>query len=339
MQISQIKTVFSRFGMVAAMTAGLSLGLSAAPAAAGPQEEFPAHAIRLVVPFPAGGSTDIVARIAATKMSEILKQPVMVENLPGKSGNVAASAVAKAAPDGYTVLMGTVATHAINPALFPKLPYDPVKDFEPVSLLVNVPNVIVVDPSLNVKTLQELIALLKANPGTYKYATAGGVGTALHLSGALVESQTGAKMTHADYLGASYALVDLVNGKIKIMFDNLPSSLPQIRKGNVVPLAVTTAKRSPVLPDVPTVAESGLPGYETYTWNAIFAPAGTPQPIVDKLASACAQAMQDPQVKAHLASLSATAVGSTPSELSAHVKAEMAKWAPIVKASGASIDN
>ncbi len=337
MQISQIKTAFSRIGLAAVLAAGLGLG--GGPAAAGPQEDYPARPIRLVVPFPAGGSTDIVARIAATKMSEILKQPVAVENMPGKSGSVAASVVAKAAPDGYTMLLGTVATHAINPALFPRLAYDPVKDFEPVSLLVNVPNVIVVDPSLNVKTFQELIALLKANPGTYKYATAGGVGTALHLSGALVESQSGAKMTHADYIGASFALVDLMSGKVKIMFDNLPSSIGHIRKGTVVPLAVTTKERSPALPGVPTVAESGLPGYETYTWNAIFAPAGTPQPIIDKLALAAAQAMQDPQVKAQLAELSATAVGSTPAQLAAHVKAEMAKWAPIVKASGATIDN
>lgn len=301
------------------------------------QEDFPNRPIRMVVPFAAGGSTDIVARIVAAKMGEILKQPVVVENRGGAGGNAGAAAVAKAAPDGYTVLMGTVATHAINPALYTKMPYDPVKDFAPVSLLVNVPNVIIVHPSLNVKTTAELIALLKANPDKYEYASSG-VGTPLHLSGALFESMAGVKMVHVPYKGAGPAKVDLLSGQVKIMFDNLPSSIGAIRKGDVVGIAVTTKDRSPAAPELPTVSESGLPGYETYSWNAIFAPAGTPTAIIDKLAKACMEAVADPAVKAKLADLSAVTVGSTPAELDAHVKAELAKWTPVVKASGASIN-
>lgn len=301
------------------------------------QDDFPNRPIRLIVPFAAGGSTDIVARIIAAKMSEILKQQVIVDNRGGAGGNLGAAAVAKAAPDGYTVLMGTVATHAINPALYTKMPYDPVKDFAPVSLLVNVPNVVVVHPSLNVKTTAELIALLKANPDKYEYASSG-VGTPLHLSGALFESMAGVKMVHIPYKGAGPAMLDLVGGQVKIMFDNLPSAIGHIRKGSIVGLAITTKERSPAAPDLPTVSESGLPGYETYSWNAIFAPAGTPMPIIDKLAKAGAEAVADPGVKAKLADLSAVSVGAGPAELAAHVKAELAKWGPVVKASGASIN-
>ena len=314
----------------------IALSLALMTGAANAQEDFPNRPIRLVVPFAAGGSTDIVARIVAAKMSDILKQPVIVENRAGAGGNAGAAAVAKAPPDGYTVLMGTVATHAINPALYTKMPYDPVKDFAPVSLLVNVPNVVVVHPSLNVKTVGELIALLKANPGKYEYASSG-IGTPLHLSGALFESMADVKMVHVPYKGAGPALVDVMGGQVKIMFDNLPSSIGHIRKGTLVGLGVTTKDRSPAAPDMPTVSESGLPGYETYSWNAIFAPAGTPMPIVDKLAKACIEAMEDPQVKAKLADLSAVPVGSSPAQLSDHVKSELAKWGPVVKASGASI--
>lgn len=301
-------------------------------------DNFPNRPIRLVVPFAAGGSTDIVARIIAAKMSEILKQQVIVDNRSGAGGNAGAATVARAEPDGYTVLMGTVATHAINPALYAKMPYDPVKDFAPVSLLVNVPNVIVVHPSLGVKSVKELIDLLKSKPGEFDYASSG-IGTPLHLSGALFESMSGTKMMHVPYKGSGPALLDVVAGQVKIMFDNLPSAIGHIRKGGVNGLAITTLERSPAAPDMPTVSESGLPGYETYSWNAIFAPPGTPMPIVDKIARAAIEAVNDPAVKAKLADLSAVTVGSTPAELDAHVKAELAKWGPVVKASGASIND
>lgn len=319
------------------LTALLALALALICGPLHAQEDYPNRPIRLIVPFAAGGSTDIVARIIAAKMSEILKQQVIVDNRGGAGGNLGAAAVAKATPDGYTVLMGTVATHAINPALYTKMPYDPVKDFAPVSLLVNVPNVVIVHPSLNVKTTEELIALLKANPGKYEYASSG-IGTPLHLSGALFESMAGVKMVHVPYKGAGPAMLDVVSGQVKIMFDNLPSAIGHIRKGSVVGLAVTTKERSPAAPDLPTVSESGLPGYETYSWNAIFAPAGTPMAIIDKLAKAGAAAVADPDVKAKLADISAVSVGSTPDALAAHVKAELAKWGPVVKASGASIN-
>lgn len=324
------------FKFLTRLVSAAAIGITAMTATASAQT-YPDRPVRLVVPFAAGGSTDIVARIIAAKMSEILKQQVIVENRAGAGGNAGAAAVARSAPDGYTVLMGTVATHAINPALYVKMPYDPVKDFAPVSLLVNVPNVIVVNPSLNVKTVKELIDLLKANPDKYDYASSG-IGTPLHLSGALFESMSGTKMVHVPYKGAGPALLDVVGGQVKIMFDNLPSSIGQIRKGGVIGLAVTTKERSPAAPEIPTVAESGLPGYETYSWNAIFAPAGTPQAYIDILAKAGAEAVADPAVKARLADLSAVAVGSTPAQLADHVKAELDKWGPVVKASGASVN-
>lgn len=317
--------------------ASIALALALMTGLAQAQADFPNRPVKLVVPFAAGGSTDIVARIIAAKMSEILKQQVIVENRAGAGGNTGAAVVARAAPDGYTVLMGTVATHAINPALYTKMPYDPVKDFAPVSLLVNVPNVVVVHPSLNVKSVSELIALLKANPGKYEYASSG-IGTPLHLSGALFESMADVKMVHVPYKGAGPAMVDLVGGQVKIMFDNLPSAIGHIRKGTIIGLAITTKDRSPAAPDMPTVSESGLPGYETYSWNAIFAPAGTPTAVIDKLAKAGIEAVSSPDVKARLADLSAVSVGSTPAQLSDHVKAELAKWGPVVKASGASVD-
>ena len=233
--------------------------------------------------------------------------------------------------------MGTVATHSINSALYHKMPYDPVKDFAPISLLVVVPNVLVVNPDFPAKNVQELIALLKEKPGEYSYASSGN-GTPLHLSGELFKSMAGVDMVHVPYKGAGPALVDVMGGHVPIMFDNLPSSAEHIRAGKLRGLAVTTAERSPSMPELPTIAESGLPGYETYTWNALFAPAGTPPDVITTLNEAAVAAVQDPGVKAKLATMGASVVGSTPEELGQHVAAEMAKWAPVVKASGAQID-
>ncbi|MDF2995778.1 MAG: tripartite tricarboxylate transporter substrate binding protein [Xanthobacteraceae bacterium] len=310
------------------------LGVAApCPSAA---DTFPARPITLVIPFAAGGSTDLVGRLLAQHMSPDLGQPVVVENRPGAGGNVGASAVAKATPDGHTILMGTVATHALNPALYKKMPYDPVTSFAPVSLLAIVPNVLVVNPAFPAKTVKELIDLVKANPGQYTFASSGN-GTPLHLSGALFNSMAGIDMQHIPYQGAGPALIDVLSNQVPVMFDNLPSSAGHIKTGKLRALGVTTAKRAPSFPDVPAIAET-LPGYETYTWNALFAPAGTPPQVVARLNAVANKALADPQVQARLAEFSAIVVGSTPEELATHVKAELAKWAPIVKASGAQLD-
>lgn len=318
----------------AAAIAALSVALApAGPAAA---QDFPTRPVTLVIPFAAGGSTDLVGRLIAERMAAELGQPVVVENKGGAGGNLGAAQVAKANPDGYTILMGTVATHALNPALYKKMPYDPVTSFAPVSLLVVVPNVLVVNPDFPAKTTEELIALLKKDPGKYSYASSGN-GTPLHLSGELFKSMADVDMQHIPYQGAGPALVDVLSGQVPIMFDNLPSSTSHIKSGKLRALGVTTAKRAPSFPDVPAIAEA-VPGYETYTWNAVFAPAGTPPEVVAKLNAAANKALADPKVQARLADFSAVSVGSTPEELGEHVKKEIAKWAPIVKASGAQLD-
>ncbi|MDQ0302426.1 Bug family tripartite tricarboxylate transporter substrate binding protein [Ancylobacter polymorphus] len=318
----------------AAAIAALSVAL--APAGPVAAQDFPTRPVTLVIPFAAGGSTDLVGRLIAERMAAELGQPVVVENKGGAGGNLGAAQVAKANPDGYTILMGTVATHALNPALYKKMPYDPVTSFAPVSLLVVVPNVLVVNPDFPAKTTEELIALLKKDPGKYSYASSGN-GTPLHLSGELFKSMADVDMQHIPYQGAGPALVDVLSGQVPIMFDNLPSSTSHIKSGKLRALGVTTAKRAPSFPDLPAIAEA-VPGYETYTWNAVFAPAGTPPDVVAKLNAAANKALADPKVQARLADFSAVSVGSTPEELGEHVKKEIAKWAPIVKASGAQLD-
>ncbi|AHK42362.1 MULTISPECIES: tripartite tricarboxylate transporter substrate binding protein [Ensifer] len=300
-------------------------------------QDFPDRAITLVVPFAAGGSTDVVARIVAQKMSEDLGQQVIVQNVAGAGGNLGADNVARADPDGYTILMGTVATHALNPLILKTKPYDPEKDFAPISLLVVVPNVLVVNPELPAKTVEELLALLKAKPDEYAYASSGN-GTPLHLSGELFKKMAGVNMQHIPYKGAGPALNDVIGNQVPIMFDNLPSSSSHIKAGTLRALAVTTAERAPSFPDVPTVAEAGIPGYETYTWNALFAPANTPEPVVARLNEAANKALADPAVVERMKEFSATIVGSTPQELAAHVKAELAKWTPVVRDANIQMD-
>jgi len=267
-------------------------------------------------------------------LSEDLGQQVIVQNVAGAGGNLGAGNVARAEPDGYTILMGTVATHALNPLILKSTPYDPEKDFAPISLLVVVPNVLVVNPELPAKTVQELIALLKAEPDKYSYASSGN-GTPLHLSGELFKSMAGVSMQHIPYKGAGPALNDVIGNQVPIMFDNLPSSSSHIKAGTLRALAVTTAERASSFPDVPTIAESGIPGYETYTWNALFAPAKTPNEAVIRLNASAKKALADPAVAERMKEFSATIVGSTPEELATHVKAELAKWGPVVK--GANI--
>ncbi|CAN7353096.1 Bug family tripartite tricarboxylate transporter substrate binding protein [Pararhizobium sp. LjRoot238] len=299
-------------------------------------QAFPDRPVTLVVPFAAGGSTDVVARIIGQKMSDDLGQQVIVENVAGAGGNLGADRVARAEPDGYTILMGTVATHALNPLILKTKPYDPEKDFAPVSLLVLVPNVLVVNPQLPAKNVAELLALLKAAPDQYSYASSGN-GTPLHLSGELFKNMAGVGMQHVPYKGSGPALNDVIGNQVPIMFDNLPSSSGHIKSGTLKALAVTTKERAPSFPDVPTIAET-IPGYETYTWNALFAPAGTPKEAIDRLNASAKKALADPAVAEKMNGFSATIVASTPDELAAHVKAELAKWGPVVKNANVQMD-
>ena len=323
------KTFAGRATILAALA--LSAGFSAAT---GALADFPERAITLVIPFAAGGSTDVVGRIVAERMGQELGQNVIVQNVGGAGGNLGAQQVAKSEADGYTILMGTVATHALNPLILKQKPYDPVTDFDPISLLVVVPNVLAVHPDLPVNNVQELVDLSKKEP--LNFASSGN-GTPLHLSGALFNSIAGIDILHIPYKGSGPALTDVLGNQVPIIFDNLPSSSGHIRTGKLRALGVTTAARAASFPDIPAIGET-LPGYETYTWNALFAPAGTPADALDKLASAAKVAMQDPKVVEQMAGFSATIIASTPQELAEHVKAEMAKWEPVVKEANVSLD-
>ena len=299
-------------------------------------QPYPNHVIRLVVPFPAGGTTDIIARDVAKRLTDTLGQSVVVDNRPGAGGNSGADIVAKSAPDGYTLLMGTVGTHAINPSLY-KMPYDNVKDFVPIVLVAGVPNVLEVNPSLPVNSVADLIKLAKSKPGVINFASSGS-GTSIHLSGELFKTMAGVDMTHVPYKGSAPALVDLVGGQVQVMFDNLPSSLQLIKAGKLRAIAVTSLKRSPALPDVPTIAESGLPGFEASSWFGMLAPAGTPAPIVAKINAEVNQWLQSPEGRGQLLAQGAEVAGGTPEQFAAHIRAETDKWAKVVKASGAKVD-
>ena len=312
-------------------TGSLALALPAAG-----QTDFPNKSINLVVPFAAGGSTDLVGRVVAQAMSEQLGQQVLVVNQAGAGGVLGATAVADAPADGYTILMGTIATHALSASLYETPPFDPSADFAPISLLVTVPNVLLVNPQFPASTVEELIAKLKAEPETHAYASSGN-GTPLHLSGELFKSMTGTEMVHVPYQGSGPALVDALSGALPIIFDNLPSATEHMKAGTLRPLAVTTLERAASFPDVPTMDEAGVKGYETNTWNALFAPAGTPPEVIAKLNEAAVAAVNDPAVTERLAEVGATVVGSTAEELATHVSSEVARWKPVIEAAGVSI--
>jgi len=319
-----------------ALVACSAFALLGAPSALA-QAPFPTKPVRLVVPFPAGGTTDILARAAAQKLSETLGQQVIVDNRPGAGGNIGAELVAKAPADGYTLLMGTVGTHAINPSLYAKMPYDHVKDFAPVILVAGVPNVLVVNPDLPFKTVADVVAYAKANPGKLNFASSGS-GTSIHLSGELFKVIAGVQMTHVPYKGSAPALTDLIGGQVQLMFDNLPSALPQIKGGKLRAVAVTSTTRAAALPDVPTVAESGLPGFESSSWFGILAPAGTPKDIIAKINTDVQKWLSTPEAKEKLLGQGAIAAGGSPDEFAKHIQAETAKWAKVVKESGAKVD-
>lgn len=320
------------------VTARLALAAAALVAAGlAAAQGYPTKSIKMIVPFPPAGSTDLSARAVAGKLGERLGQPVVIENKGGAGGNIGAEAAAKSPPDGYTLFVGTVGTNGINRALYSKLGYDHLRDFAPVILLSSTPNVLVVNPNLPVKSVKELIDLAKAKPGELTFASSG-AGTSIHLSGELFSSMAGLKMQHVPYKGSGPMLIDLISGQVNLAFDNLSASIQHIRAGKLRALAVTTAERSATLPDLPTVAEAGVPGYDSASWNAIFAPAGTPREIVERLAKELNAILQSPETKAFFASQGATSGGGTPEQLQAFVNAETEKWARAVKASGARVD-
>ena len=313
-------------------------------AAAGPvaAQAWPAKPVRIVVPFAPGGTTDILARALAPELAKAFGQQFLVDNKPGAGGNLGAAEVARAPADGYTLLMGTVGTHGINQALYPKLPYDPIKDFAPVTLVAAVPNVLVMNPAkaqeYKIQSVPDLIRYAKANPGKLNMASSGN-GTSIHLSGELFKSMTGTYMVHFPYRGSGPALMDLIGGNMDLMFDNLPSAMQHIKAGKLKALAVTTAKRSEALPDVPTIAEAGpVPGYEASSWFGLLAPAGTPADIINRLQQQTAKALASPALKERLLSQGAIPSGMTPAEFARLIDAEHKKWAQVVKISGAKVD-
>ncbi len=294
------------------------------------QNAYPTKPIRIIVAYTPAGATDILARAVGQKMTEAWGQPVIVENRPGANGNIGTEVAARATPDGYTLLMVTAGTHGVNPGLYRKLPWDAVKDFAPVSLVAVVPNIMVVNNSVPVKNVKELIAYLKASPGKYSYGSPG-LGSTAHMSMELFKSMTGVDIVHIPYKGSAGVLQDLIAGQIIVTIDNMPPYLPQVKAGKIRALAVSPAKRSPAIPDVPTIAEGGVTGYDAVAWFGLVAPAGTPKAIVDKLAAETQKILKMPDVAERLSGLGAEPVGSTPAEFSAFIKVEIAKWAQVIK--------
>jgi len=304
------------------------------PAQAQAQSTFPDRTIRLVVPFPPGGPTDIVARLVAASMTNSLGQNVVVENRAGATGTIGSMVVAKSPPDGYTMVMGTLGSHTLAPLMQASMPYDPRKDFAPISLLAIVPNVLMVANSVPAKDVRELIALMKASPGKFNYGSAGN-GSPLHLSGVLFQNLAGVEAVHVPYKGSNPALQDLRSGRIEFMFDAIPSALPLVTSGAVRALAVTGPKRVSSLKDLPTMREAGVADFESYTWNALFAPAGTPPAVIARLNRAVLEALGSTDIQKRLAEFGADVVGSSPEELGKLVADELRKWEPVVVASGA----
>jgi tripartite-type tricarboxylate transporter receptor subunit TctC len=320
------------------------LSILSAPGLACAQAAWPTKPVRIVVPFAAGGTTDILARALAPELQKAFGQPFVVDNKPGAGGNTGAAEVAKAAPDGHTLLMGTVGTHAINPSLYARMPYDHLKDFVPVTLVAGVPNVLVLNPANAQKNgidgVPALIRHARANPGKLNMASSGN-GTSIHLAGELFKTMTGTFMLHLPYGGSGPALIDLIAGNTDLMFDNLPSSLQHIRSGRLKALAVTSAVRSAALPDLPTVEEAGGPalkGFEASSWFGLLAPAGTPMEVVNRVQAEVAKALASPAIKERLVAQGAIPSGNTSAEFARHIAAETAKWAKVVKASGAKVD-
>ena len=306
------------------------------------QTAWPAKPVRIVVPFAPGGTTDILARAVAPELSRALGQQFVVDNRAGAGGNLGADIVAKSPPDGYTLLMGTVGTHAINKSLYNKLPYDPQKDFAPITLVAGVPNVMEMNADtakrLGIDTVPDFIQYARSHPGQLNMASSGN-GTSIHLAGELFKSMTGTFMTHIPYSGSGPALLGLLSGQVDVMFDNLPSSMPQIKGGKLKAFAVTSSQRSAAMPDLPTIEEAGrLKGFEASSWFGLLAPAGTPPEIVNRIQAEVAKSLNNAAVKEKMLAQGAIPSGNTPAEFTRFIDAEIKKWAPVVRASGAKVD-
>jgi tripartite-type tricarboxylate transporter receptor subunit TctC len=312
-----------------------SAGAVAFPALA--QGTWPSRPIRYIVPFAPGGTTDILARVVGEKLGPILGQTIVIENKPGQGGSVGAAELARAAPDGHTIGGGTISSHAINATLYDKLPYDPVTSFAPITMYATQPNVLLVHPSVPVANLREFIALLKANPDKYSYGSAGN-GTSQHISGELFKALAGVRMQHVPYRGSGQMVPELLGGTLQVAFDNIATGIPHMKTGRLRALAVTTARRSGVAPDVPTMAESGLTGYELSSWQAVFAPAGTPPAIVDRLYTEIGRILKMPDVAKRLGDLGLDLSGMSPAELGAVVRADVPRLGKVVRDSGAKAD-
>ena len=323
------------FVRLAGLIVAVGLGCQGATA----QDQYPSRPVRMVVSFAAGGPTDIVARVMSAKISELLGQQFVVENRTGAGGNTGANDVAKAPPDGYTLLIATVSTHAINPGLYKKIPYDAIRDFVSIGQVGVTPILLVTHPSVPATDVKSLVDLVKANPDKYTYGSSG-VGSILHLCGEQFKTAAGGlKITHIPYRGSSQLMKDLVGGTISMAFDATPSAGPQVEAGTIRALGGGMAQRLRTLPNLPTLQEQGIKDYECYTWNTIMAPANTPQPIVDRLSAAIQKAMQDPLVIKRLQDVGVDPTpGRGPKETADFIKTELAKWAPIIKASGAQVD-
>lgn len=314
---------------------GLAMTLFAATSVSA-QDVFPSRVVKIVLPFAAGGSTDLLARALAERLSDLWKQPVIVENRPGASGMIGSDAVAKSKPDGYTLLLGTVTTHAVAQTLFPKLPYDVQRDFAPISELTTIPQLLSVHPSMPINSVQELIAYAKAKPGHITYG--GNTGAVTHMAMELLAARTGMKMLHVPYKGSAPALADLMGGQLSAGFDVVMTTLPHMQSGKLRVLAISSPKRSPLAPQVPTVSESGLPGFEANAWFGLFAPARTPPSIVNKISQDTRRVLTEPKMREKLEAAGFEIVASSPTEFSARVKSEVQKWRKVVKDANIKVD-
>jgi tripartite-type tricarboxylate transporter receptor subunit TctC len=314
-----------------ALLLAFALPLSAAAQA------YPSKPIRLICPFPPGGAVDIASRATAAELTKILGQTVAVDNKPGAGGNLGGAEAARSAPDGYTLFMSTSGIQAINPALYAKMPFDPNKELTPVAPLVSLSNVLVVHPSVPAKSVKDVIELVKKEPGKWTYASSGN-GTSIHMSGAMFTQLTKTEILHIPYKGSAPAVADLLGGQTHMMFDNIPSSLPHIKSGKLRALATTGAKRDPALPDLPTIAESGVPGYESGVWFGLMVPAATPREIINRLNAASLQATKSPDFVKRMTDLGYNIIPGSPEDMAKALQQEIGRWTPIVKASGAKVD-